>query len=216
LSSFRVTDLSVRNVTPQEAFGALLAGTPWKADIDPTLSEPITMRSVTGPTNQVVDMLVDRLDRQGRLSMVQDAATCTLRLVQRAAPIPGPGVTEPKATATTAEDILLASPDEAPAPAVPEEPDRVRKPGLLPKGKRLSEALAAYVEERGWTLRWNAPDDYVLDVEVPVPAFDLIDGVTWVVEAYQAQGGLPGVVPRFARGNRVVVIEPMQVREVKR
>ncbi|OGU24398.1 MAG: hypothetical protein A2580_08650 [Hydrogenophilales bacterium RIFOXYD1_FULL_62_11] len=84
---------------------------------------------------------------------------------------------------------------------------------VLPAGSRLSTALERYVRDRGWALRWNIEEDYVLDVNLPIPTSELIDGVTWVVHAYQSQGGMLGVVPRFARGNNVVVIEKMDVRE---
>lgn len=83
----------------------------------------------------------------------------------------------------------------------------------LPPGQNLSEALERYVRERGWSLRWNIGEDYVLDASLPIPSSDLIEGVTWVVNTYQSQGGMLGVVPRFARSNRVVVIEKMDVRD---
>ncbi|MCU1136907.1 MULTISPECIES: toxin co-regulated pilus biosynthesis Q family protein [Stenotrophomonas] len=84
---------------------------------------------------------------------------------------------------------------------------------MLPAGSRLSVALERYVRERGWDLRWQIDEDYVLDANLPIPAADLIESVTWVVHAYQSQGGMYGVVPRFARSNRVVVIEKMDVRD---
>ena len=85
--------------------------------------------------------------------------------------------------------------------------------GTLSAGSRLSVALEQYLRQRGWELRWLIDEDYVLDVDFPVPATELIEGVTWVVHSYQSQGGMRGVVPRFARGNKVVVIEKMDVRE---
>lgn len=89
----------------------------------------------------------------------------------------------------------------------------LRKPFVLKAGKQLSAALQSYVQSRGWQLRWRIDADYMIDVDIPVPALDLIDGVTWVVRVYQSQDGMQGVVPRFARGNKVVVIEMMDVRE---
>ncbi len=83
----------------------------------------------------------------------------------------------------------------------------------LQPGQNLSEALERYVRERGWSLRWNIGEDYVLDASLPIPSTDLIESVTWVVNTYQSQGGMLGVVPRFARSNRVVVIEKMDVRD---
>lgn len=90
------------------------------------------------------------------------------------------------------------------------------RPDVLRAGTPLSEALKGYVERRGWQLRWLIDADYVLDVDLPIPSMEMIDGVTWVVRAYQAQGGMQGVVPRFAKGNNVVVIEQMDVREETR
>lgn len=84
---------------------------------------------------------------------------------------------------------------------------------MLPAGTRLSVALDRFVRERGWDLRWQIDEDYVLDANLPIPTADLIESVTWVVHAYQSQGGMYGVVPRFARSNRVVVIEKMDVRD---
>lgn len=83
---------------------------------------------------------------------------------------------------------------------------------VLPAGTRLSVALEQYVTSKGWQLRWNIDEDYLLDVGVPIPAPDVIQGVTWIVSTYQSQGGMLGVVPRFAKSNRVVVIEKMDVR----
>lgn len=83
----------------------------------------------------------------------------------------------------------------------------------LQPGQNLSEALERYVRDRGWSLRWNIGEDYALDASLPIPSSDLIEGVTWVVNTYQSQGGMLGVVPRFARSNRVVVIEKMDVRD---
>lgn len=86
----------------------------------------------------------------------------------------------------------------------------VPKPYVLPKGKSLSSALAAYVAAHGWTLKWAIKNDYVLEAPFPIPAGkNLVGGVSYVVRAYQAQGGLMGDVPVFAMPNHVVVIRPM-------
>lgn len=84
---------------------------------------------------------------------------------------------------------------------------------MLPSGSRLSTALERFVRERGWDIRWQIEEDYILDANLPIPTSDVIEAVTWVVNTYQSQGGMPGVVPRFARSNKVVVIEKMDVRE---
>lgn len=83
----------------------------------------------------------------------------------------------------------------------------------LPSGSRLSTALERFIRERGWDIRWNIEEDYILDANLPIPTSDVIEAVTWVVHTYQSQGGMPGVVPRFARTNKIVVIEKMDVRE---
>lgn len=83
----------------------------------------------------------------------------------------------------------------------------------LPSGSRLSVAMERFVRERGWDIRWNIDEDYVLDAQLPIPTSDVLEAVTWIVHTYQSQGGMPGVVPRFARANKVVVIEKMDVRD---
>lgn len=100
----------------------------------------------------------------------------------------------------------------------PQEFQQMQRPQLaqstsLPSGTRLSVALERFIRERGWDVRWNIEEDYILDANLPIPTTDVIEAVTWVVHTYQSQGGLPGVVPRFARTNKIVVIEKMDVRE---
>ncbi len=85
----------------------------------------------------------------------------------------------------------------------------------IPAGSRLSDALETFVRTRGWSMRWLIEEDYMLDADLPIPATDVIEAVTWVVQTYQRQGGMRGVVPRFARGNQVVAIQKMDVRDVE-
>lgn len=85
----------------------------------------------------------------------------------------------------------------------------------IPAGTRLSEALELFVKARGWSMRWLIDEDYMLDADLPVPAGDVIEAVTWVVQTYQRQGGMRGVVPLFAKGNKVVAIQKMDVRDVE-
>lgn len=87
--------------------------------------------------------------------------------------------------------------------------------GVLPAGSRLSSALESYLRDRGWQLRWLIEEDYVIDVNLPMQGGDVIEAVTWLVNTYQVQSGLQGVVPRFSRGNQVVAIEMMSVRDGK-
>ncbi|WP_232141113.1 TcpQ domain-containing protein [Luteimonas sp. MHLX1A] len=83
----------------------------------------------------------------------------------------------------------------------------------IPAGVRLSEGLERFVMSRGWTLRWLIDEDYMLDSELPIPAMDLIEAVTWVVQTYQRRGGMQSAVPHFHKGNNVVAIQPMDVRD---
>lgn len=137
----------------------------------------------------------------------------------------GPAVTRPDAVATT---VASAPPALKPMPAMqplkPLHTEAMPSPSSvlggtlpattsLPAGDRLSTALERYVRERGWDIRWKIDEDYVLDASLPIPTNDLIEAVTWVVHTYQSQGGMMGVVPRFARTNRVIVIEKMNVRD---
>lgn len=85
----------------------------------------------------------------------------------------------------------------------------------IPAGTRLSEALEVFVRSRGWSMRWLIDEDYMLDADLPVPGNDVIDAVTWVIQTYQRQGGMRGVVPMFARGNQVVAIQKMDVRDTE-
>lgn len=212
LNAHRVESLSARNVSPKDALSMVLAGTQWKLEIDPTITEPVTFRGVSGPADLIIERLTDQFDTTGTLVLMQDRAACTLRLRRPAPPPPPVPVAVPTPGPSTP---ATQTPSPANEPVVPVDVRPAHRSATLSKGKRLSEALEAYIVERGWTMRWLIDEDYVLDADVPVPALDVIDGVTWVVEAYQAQGGLRGAAPRFARGNKVVVIEPMTVREVK-
>ena len=89
-------------------------------------------------------------------------------------------------------------------------PSKPKPPYTLKPGEPLSRALAGYVAQHGWTLVWAVKTDYRLAAPLPIPAADhLIAGVSYVVRAYQAQGGLLGDTPVFRTPNHVVVIEPM-------
>lgn len=233
LTAYRVQGVSAKNATPAEAIGLLLANTPWKPDVDAALNAPINLRSVSGPLDRVLERLVDGLDSTGQITMLQDSASCVVRVALRApapapAPIPEPAPAPAPATAVASASAMPDVPLEASAPM----PERVieldpfaetsglgnedapaPRSHVLKAGKSLSEALDEYVTERGWSIRWMLEEDYLLDADVPVPPLDVIDGVTWVVTAYQQQGGLRGVTPRFATPNKVVVIEAMNVRE---
>lgn len=98
------------------------------------------------------------------------------------------------------------------APAMASAPAKPKPPYTLKAGQTLSHALAQYVAAHGWTLVWNVRNDYVLSQPFPIPRRDgVIAGVSYVMKAYQAQGGLLGDAPVFAMPNHVVVIKPMTV-----
>ena len=79
---------------------------------------------------------------------------------------------------------------------------------VIPAGVMLSDGLGRYVQKYGWSLRWNARDDYRLDAPLPIHSGSVKDGVIYVVHTYQSQGGLLGDVPRFADINHIIVMEP--------
>lgn len=82
---------------------------------------------------------------------------------------------------------------------------------VLRAGTLLSESLRRYVKTQGWNaLRWNIDHDYLIEDDIPLHG-DMQTAVTGLVRAYQAQGGLMGVTPRFAEANRVVVFEPVDM-----
>lgn len=138
-------------------------------------------------------------------------------------PVPPPAAVQPAASGYQPDATGLAVPSRAAAPvaapvagALP-PPPVLQQPQMavttIPAGTRLSEGLELFVSSRGWSLRWLIEEDYMLDADLPIPGTNVIDAVTWVVQTYQRQGGMRGVVPMFARGNRVVAIQNMDVRD---
>lgn len=195
LSAYRVTNVSAENVRIGVAMDMLVSGTTWSPNIVGSDDDvTVSFRGVSGPLDQVLSKVVEAAGQASTaaVSMVTDPVRCI-------------------ATVNVAPPVAPAAPVGALAEVAPVAPRYQSE--SLPAGGTLSEALTSYAERKGWTLRWQLDDDYMLDVDIPIPPMDLIDGVTYVVRAYQAQGGLNGVVPRFARSNKVVVIEKMNVRE---
>ena len=195
LSAYRVTNVSAENVRIGVAMDMLVSGTTWSPNIVGSDDDvTVSFRGVSGPLDQVLSKVVEAAGQASTaaVSMVTDPVRCI-------------------ATVNVAPPVAPAAPVGALAEVAPVA-HRYQSESL-PAGGTLSEALTSYAERKGWTLRWQLDDDYMLDVDIPIPPMDLIDGVTYVVRAYQAQGGLNGVVPRFARSNKVVVIEKMNVRE---
>jgi hypothetical protein len=76
----------------------------------------------------------------------------------------------------------------------------------LPAGTKLSAALADYVKAHDWDLKWRIDHDYYIEVPIPMSE-DFFTAIYDLVKTYQAQGGMQGVIPRFAASNRVVSIE---------
>lgn len=97
------------------------------------------------------------------------------------------------------EDLAAAFTD-----AATERDDR--KVMMLPAGQKLSEALADYVKAHDWDLKWMIDHDYYIEAPIPMNE-DFFGAIYDLVKTYQAQGGMQGVIPRFAASNRVVSIE---------
>lgn len=208
MSAYDVSAVNASNLPLPEALGLLVDGTPWRVEV---AGQANAIRvSYTNVAGSLDDVLGDVLGRAGKVSGAalaasRDPAHCTIRVAVRAPqPAPAPETAPvPAASGSDAAQVVASH------PAIPVPP-----PAVLRAGELLSEGLSRIATERGWSMRWNIPQDYVVDVQIPLPnESDLIPLITWVIRAYQAQGALEGVVPRFARGNRVVSIEPMTVRD---
>jgi hypothetical protein len=188
LAMYEVNGVTAASLPLSEALGLLFAGTAWKPEVLGDASRVrVSFRSVSGPLDLVLNKVVAQASGASTqpLSSVADSSRCAVAVnIVRTTPA-----------------VALGTPIRAEMRA-------------LPAGENLSDALAKYAERGGWSLRWNIDADYVLDVDLPMPkGADVIEGITWLVKTYQAQGGMAGVVPRFAKGNKVVVIEQMDVRE---
>lgn len=202
MSAYRVTGVSADQVPIASALEMLFGGTAWTGVVNGQADDVrVSFRGVSGPLDQVLTKVLEGAGRASpaSISSVSDTNRCITT------------VTVQQPVVAQAALPVAAAQDATPVPAAP-----ARRGDVLAAGSNVSEAMAAYVERNGWTLRWLIDEDYVLDADLPIPAMDLIDGVTYVIRAYQAQGGMRGVSPRFARGNNVVVIEQMSVRETQR
>lgn len=209
---YDVAGVTASNVPLPDALRMLTTGTAWSVEVVGDAGNTrLSYRNVSGPLDQVLARAIAQAGQAaGRpVSSVNDPTRCVVTVNVPEPPRPDP----PQIDAPSSDAARVAEGVPAPAPirAVPLPPP----PQVLRAGENLSEALADFVQRGGWSLRWNIEDDYVLDVDLPMPTGDVIAGVTWVVKTYQAQGGLEGVVPRFAKGNHVVVIEDMRVREAE-
>lgn len=198
MSAYEVAGVSANNVQMSEALGLLFAGTPWTVNVvGDANGVRLSYRGVSGPLDKVLAKAVAQAGGASGVPVaaVTDSQRCIATVSAKA----------PAVVAASQPGRPVADP---PAP-IAHAPERT----VIRAGETLSDGLAKYVAKSGWTMRWNIDQDYVLDVDLALPDTDIIDTVTWVVRTYQQQGGLEGVVPRFAKGNKVVVIEDMNVRE---
>lgn len=220
LSVYRVGGVSLANGTLAQAAGMLLAGTAWRAETSPQASAlRVSMKNVGGPTDKVLAAVLDSASNDTyAVASTQDTSACVVHVTAtRIAPPPAPPValaaapapavgSMPKIPAETFPSGKGAAP--APATSYPKV-DPVPASYTLPAHMLLSKALARYVTHEGWSLKWNIPDDYMLDAPFPIPGSDdVIAGVTYVVNAYKVQGGMLGEAPCFAKPNHVVVMVP--------
>lgn len=126
-------------------------------------------------------------------------------------------VEDPDARQHVAQDDTPEDHGHAKSEAEPKteaEPEPV-VPRLMP-GEKLSDALNEYVRSQGWNgVRWRLDHDYRIQDSIPMEG-DMIEAITRLMRAYQSQGGLLGAEPVFMRGNRMVVIQPMDMSASRR
>lgn len=113
---------------------------------------------------------------------------------------------EPVPAAPITEQDLAARFEQAPEVPAEAVVEPARPTFTLAAGKKLSEALAEYVKAHDWELKWLIDHDYYIEVDIPMDQ-DFFGAIYDLVKTYQAHGGMPGVIPRFAAANRVVSIE---------
>lgn len=224
LSVYRVAGVTLTDGTLDQAAKLLLADTAWRLEASPDASKlRVSLNDVGGPLDKVFAATLREAGGTSGYSLAstQDSAQCVLHVnVTALAPPPSPKPViargaaaasgshfEPVVATTghpaTAFALTDASPSASSTPAT-------AQPYVIPAGEMISEGLAKYVKSFGWSLRWLVPPDYHLDAPFPIPAgLSMKDGVKYVVNTYQLQGGLIGDVPRFADPNQVVVIEPV-------
>ncbi|HEU0197448.1 MAG TPA: hypothetical protein VFQ88_09580 [Nevskiaceae bacterium] len=134
-------------------------------------------------------------------------------------PVPGTPVSAEalQRQATTAHSAEVFGTDRGAAHAAALSPARTSVVApvapsayTLQTGQTLSHALSAYVASKGWSLKWRITgSDFMLTAPLPIPAGDnVIQGVTYVLHAYQALGALLNVVPLFSTANNVAALLP--------
>lgn len=144
-----------------------------------------------------------------RFSPSQIATTVIARPLDPTAPThPAPAEgNAPTVSAGGAGDgdvVTTAATAPTPSEPTPPAPPAPPAPVILAAGQTLSVALTQFVASQGWTLQWGLDYDHFIEADIPLPTGDWQSAVRFLVEAYQAQGGLIGVAPRFATTNRIV------------
>lgn len=202
LSVYDVSNIQVDNVPFGEAVSTLLDGTAWTSNVsDEANKVRVSFRNVSGPLDQVLDKLISqsRTTAGAQLGVLRDAANCTVSVSAKLTP-ERPTAIEPAAKAVP--PAATGSNHDSSSALQPQD--------VLQRGKPISEALSAFAQSKGWQVRWNVEDDFMVDVEIPVPrGYSVTQAVTWVIETYQMSGALRGVEPIF-HTNSVVSIQKMK------
>lgn len=125
-----------------------------------------------------------------------DAATA--RVATPAAP--------PAAVKVSSTSVLASTP-------VPLSSAQTGRQFTIAAGEHLSAGLTQYARTFGWSMRWQLAKDYILDAPLPIPAMSLKDGLRYVLQTYQSQGGLHGATFSLAEPNHIVVARPTAAME---
>lgn len=217
LSVYRVAGVTLDGTLDQAA-KLLLADTAWRLEASPDASKlRVSLNDVGGPLDKVFAATLHEAGGTSgyALASTQDSQQCVLHINVTALASPPSPMIAPAPTTTSGphfETVVTTPRRPATALALSEMPSSpaAPKPYVIPAGEMISEGLANYVKSFGWSLRWLVPPDYHLDAPFPIPAgLSMREGVKYVVNAYQLQGGLIGDIPRFADPNQVVVIQPV-------
>lgn len=200
LSVYEVTNVQVSNGTLGQAIDVLLDGTSWSAKVTDDANEVrVSFRDVSGPLDQVFDRMVGQAKTTAgaSLSVLKDTSSCTINVSSRR--------NGNAATAVPVAAVPVAT--EARAVAAPVG---LAKQDVLARGKPISSALTSYAKDKGWQIRWNIEEDFMVDVDIPLPrGYEVAQAITWVIETYQMSGALRGVEPIF-HTNNVVSIQKMK------
>ena len=203
MNVYSVEGMEADNLPLSQAVEGLLSGTAWKATVTPEADTlRVTFRDVSGPLDKVLDLVVRQAQKASGVgvTMRKNSAECSVSLDRAKAPMVNALPATPAGVLQEATTVPLVG------PAMP------RKVDTLPSGKWLDAALADYLKENGWQLRWNIDEHYMIDVALPMPSTDVVSNVSWLVETYQMQNGMRSVKPRFT-SNNVVVIEKTTATE---